>query len=204
MLIAGAGGHARELMGIFHELDFQGEILLYDDATPADRPDIRLRHRIIRNPESAREFLAEQPLFALGTGKPQLRKLLFEKLLALGGQPFSVISPFARIGKNDVTLGEGLNIMTQAVITENIQIGTGSLIHINATIHHDCRVGRFCELSPGSQLLGGVIIEDMVSIGAGAVVLPGIKIGTGAVVGAGSIVTRNVGAGNTVKGNPAG
>jgi maltose O-acetyltransferase len=47
------------------------------------------------------------------------------------------------------------------------------------------------------------IVEDEVSIGAGAVILPGITIQTGATVGAGAVVTKDVPAGATVKGNPA-
>ena len=40
-------------------------------------------------------------------------------------------------------------------------------------------------------------------IGGGAIILPGVTIGDGAVIGAGSVVTRDVAAGQTVAGNPA-
>lgn len=40
-------------------------------------------------------------------------------------------------------------------------------------------------------------------IGGGSVILPGVVIGENAIVGAGSVVTRNVPAGQTVVGNPA-
>jgi len=40
-------------------------------------------------------------------------------------------------------------------------------------------------------------------IGGDAIILPGVTIGDGAVIGAGSVVTRDVGAGMTVAGNPA-
>jgi acetyltransferase-like isoleucine patch superfamily enzyme len=46
------------------------------------------------------------------------------------------------------------------------------------------------------------IIEDEVSIDAGAIVLPGVRIGTGAMIAAGAVVTRDVGAGGLVKGTP--
>lgn len=41
------------------------------------------------------------------------------------------------------------------------------------------------------------------SIGAGAVILPGLTIGERAMVGAGAVVTRDVPAGEIVKGSPA-
>ncbi len=46
-------------------------------------------------------------------------------------------------------------------------------------------------------------IEDGASIGGGATILPGIRIGAGATVGAGAVVTRDVGPGEVVAGNPA-
>jgi len=43
-----------------------------------------------------------------------------------------------------------------------------------------------------SYIVGDVVIEDNVVIGAGAVILPGVTIGKGAIISAGSIVNKNV------------
>jgi acetyltransferase-like isoleucine patch superfamily enzyme len=59
------------------------------------------------------------------------------------------------------------------------------------------------QVCPGANLAGGVICEEDVFIGTGAVVIPRITIGAGATVGAGAIVIRDVEAGTTVVGNPA-
>jgi maltose O-acetyltransferase len=48
-----------------------------------------------------------------------------------------------------------------------------------------------------------VRIGSDVWIGGGAIILPGVTVGDGAVIGAGSVVTRDVEAGQTVTGNPA-
>ena len=47
------------------------------------------------------------------------------------------------------------------------------------------------------------IVKKRASIGSGAVILCDIEIGEGAIIGAGSVVTKNVPAGQTVAGNPA-
>jgi acetyltransferase-like isoleucine patch superfamily enzyme len=49
----------------------------------------------------------------------------------------------------------------------------------------------------------GTVVEDGVTIGAGAVILPGVRIGKDARIGAGAVVTKDVGAGKQVVGVPA-
>jgi acetyltransferase-like isoleucine patch superfamily enzyme len=49
----------------------------------------------------------------------------------------------------------------------------------------------------------GVIIEDDVTLGPGAIVLPNVRIGHGAIVTAGSVVSRSVPPKTMVQGNPA-
>ena len=203
MIIAGAGGHARELLGILDELHLLDGVSLFDDRTGAPQEAIWDTFPVITSSEGLHKALADDNRFIIGVGNPGARKLLCEKLTAAGGQPFSLISPHARIGNFNVVLGQGLNIMTNAVITEDVYIGKGTLVHIAVTIHHDCRIGAFCELSPGCHLLGGVTVGDGVSVGSGAVILPGVQIGKGARIGAGGVVTKDVSAGVTVKGIPA-
>ena len=48
-----------------------------------------------------------------------------------------------------------------------------------------------------------VIIEDEVWIGFNATILKGVRIGKGAVIQPGSVVVKNVAAGQVVAGNPA-
>jgi acetyltransferase-like isoleucine patch superfamily enzyme len=49
----------------------------------------------------------------------------------------------------------------------------------------------------------GIIIEDDVWLGAGAIITDGVHIGKGAVIGAGAVVTNNIQAHTVVGGIPA-
>lgn len=49
----------------------------------------------------------------------------------------------------------------------------------------------------------GIVIEDDVWIGAGAILLDGVRVGKGSVVGAGSVITRDVPPYSLVAGSPA-
>ncbi len=141
MVIAGAGGHARELLGILEECHYPHEIFFFDDLTGSPMDMIFGRYKVLINTGEAKTNFSNNPSFSLGVGKPSLRKDLCEKLSAAGGILQSVLSPFARIGANDVTLGEGLNIMTGAVITASTPIGKGTLVHVHCSVHHDTLIG---------------------------------------------------------------
>ena len=75
-------------------------------------------------------------------------------------------------------------------------------------VAHDCVIGDFVTFAPGVKCNGNVIIEDDVYVGTGAIIKQGnmtspIVIGNGSKIEAGAYVTKSVGAGETVFGNPA-
>ncbi|MCA0398093.1 MAG: NeuD/PglB/VioB family sugar acetyltransferase [Bacteroidetes bacterium] len=201
MIIAGAGGHAREILTELMWQHFSDQLFFYDDTKEA--PDTVGTIKVLRSIQEAKGNLRDDNRFVLGIGRPQVREYFYNKFISIGGSPFSVISSYAHIGGDGILLGEGLNLMAGSILTNTISVGTGTLIHMNATVHHDCKIGAFCELSPGVHLLGKAKLGNLVSIGSGAVVLPGIAVGDGAVVGAGAIVTKDVPAGDIVTGVPA-
>lgn len=203
MIIAGAGGHAKEILGIFAEQNLTENIFLFDDFGSKSSKKIFNKFTVLRSVDEVQKVFMTDPFYVLGVGSPSARKKIAEKLNALGGKAESIISPFAKIGTYHVQLGKGLNIMTGAVITQDVRVGDYTLIHVNATVHHDCTIGEFCEISPGSHILGKVLIGNNVSIGAGAVILPGLVIGDDAVIGAGAVVTKNILSGSKVIGIPA-
>jgi sugar O-acyltransferase (sialic acid O-acetyltransferase NeuD family) len=203
MLIAGAGGHAIEVLSVLEERSYSRPVVFFDD-TGNPREDLVLDvFRRVTSLEEAAAVFAIDAGFIIGVGKPGVRKLLFDKLTGVGGVVQSVISPHARIGSHKVRLAEGLNIMTGAVITTSTDIGKGTLVRIHCSIHHDTVIGEFCELSPGCRILGSVKIGSYVSVGTGAIVLPGVHLGDHSVVGAGAVVRENVLPGVRVAGVPA-
>lgn len=203
MLILGAKGHAKEVLDVIRQQDEQCELFFFDDVS-ADLPD-RLfgRYTIVRTLEEARKVLSRDSRFALGVGNPFARYLLARKFLALDAELVSVISPYARIGSHDVSLGRGLNVMTGVVITNDVVIGEGTLINAGCSIHHDTRIGKYCEVSPGARVTGRCSVGDFCSIGTGAVLVPGVRLGNNVVVGAGAVVTKDVEDDTQVVGVPA-
>jgi maltose O-acetyltransferase len=105
----------------------------------------------------------------------------------------------------------------------NIHLGPGVFLNFNCVILDvvEVRIGEGTQIGPAVQIYAAdhprdaavrtrglefgrpVQIGRHVWIGGGAILLPGVRIGDGAIIGAGSVVTRDVAAGATVKGNPA-
>jgi sugar O-acyltransferase (sialic acid O-acetyltransferase NeuD family) len=203
MLILGAKGFAKEVLEIFSQLNQLEGISFYDDVS-ADIPRLLFGRFPVLNSigDAEREFVKD-PRFVLGVGSPKLRKLLVEKMRSIGGELTSSISPKAAIGGFNNVIGAGVNIMTGAVITNDISIGDGVLINLNCTIGHDVVIDEYCEMSPGVHVSGNVRIGRNVVLGTGAVLLPGVSIGENSIIGAGSVVSKSIESNVVAVGIPA-
>ncbi|NML46881.1 hypothetical protein HHL11_24260 [Ramlibacter sp. G-1-2-2] len=131
------------------------------------------------------------------TGSADLRRRLFERILAAGRPLATVRSPHAVIGR-EAQLGAGSIAMHRAVLNANARVGRNCIVNTGAIVEHDAVVADHCHVSTGAILNGGVIVEEGVLVGSGAVVLQGLRIGAGAIIGAGAVVTHDLPAGTWV------
>jgi len=86
---------------------------------------------------------------------------------------------------------------------ENLRLGDYVLVNRGANVGHHAVIEDLATIGPGAVLAGAVRVCRGAVIGAGAVVLPQLQIGRNAFVGAGAVVTRSVPTNTTVVGNPA-
>lgn len=202
MVIVGAKGHAKEVLAVLEDNQYSGEIFFFDDVSK-DLPDLVYgKYPVITSLSDAEQALAQDRTFILGTGKPAIRKKLFDIFNAIA-EPVSLISRTATIGQHEVVMGKGLNIMFQAFISNSTSVSEGVLVNSGVYVHHDVSVGPFCELAPGVKLLGGAKVGAYSFVGANAVVLPGVKVGNNVVIGAGAIVNKDIPDGVVAVGAPA-
>lgn len=202
MIIVGAGGHAKEIYTIYKSQAAVMEDILFFDNVTENAPESLLDNiKILKRAEEVKKVFETDNRFILGIGNPIVRRDLNDQFTGWGGHLCSSIASFSSISKS-ACLGEGLNIMPGAVILGDAIIGTGSIIHSHVSVHHDCKIGLYCELSPGCRILGNVTIGDFTRIGSNAILLPGVTIGEKAIIGAGSVVTKDIPDGVLVKGVP--
>lgn len=206
VIIIGAGGLGREaLMTLrehnrqnhddearFHFLGFvsdAGEAKIYDEPVLGD--DVW-----------ALVNLSRDIRFVVAIGNPARRKIVAEKYLLAGFQPFCLVHPSA-ISSEYVHLGLGAMVLPGVVMTTDIKTGVFTLLNPRVSLSHDVLAGDFVTVGPGAVICGEVVIESDVEIGAGAVVLPRLTLGKGVLLGAGAVATRNLEPGKTYIGIPA-
>lgn len=100
---------------------------------------------------------------------------------------------------DEVYLNAGCTILD----TARVSIGDGSMLGPGVQIYcanHHLDADKRAE---GLEIAHPIEIGRNVWIGGGAIILPGVTVGDRAIVGAGSVVTRDVSADQTVVGNPA-
>lgn len=203
MLIVGAKGFAKEVLEVVHQLNDLENLVFYDDVNDDISDKIFQQFPVLRNMEQVSDYFKKvDNRFAIGIGKPFLRKVLLDKFEAMGGGFTSTISPLATIGNYEVYIGVGSNILPGAIISNSTKLGKACIVYFNAIITHDCVIGDFVEISPSATILGRCTIGSFSQIGANATILPYVKIGKNVIVGAGSVVTTNVPDNSMVVGIP--
>nr|WP_296458820.1 acyltransferase [uncultured Acetatifactor sp.] len=116
-----------------------------------------------------------------------------------------VIGDYCIISRNvsvnyETTIGNHTKIMDNSHITGNMKIGNHVFISVLVASTNDNSMGRDDD---AVKHLAGPVVEDYVTIGAGASLLPGVVVGRNAIIGASALVTKNVPAGKVVMGVPA-
>jgi sugar O-acyltransferase (sialic acid O-acetyltransferase NeuD family) len=198
MIIAGAGGHALELLDLLISEGMSDGLYFFDDVS--DKKIFQDNYPIISTESDLIVQFESDPRFILGTGNPNLREMFHKRFLELGGRHLTLQSSNARI--SNYAFIEGADVFSGCFLGPNTFVGVGSFLNTGCQIHHEVKLGKFVEVNPGAKVLGAASVGDFSTIGTNATVLPKIKIGRNVKIGAGAVVTKDVPDGVKVVGVP--
>lgn len=201
VLLIGAGGHARVCLEALRD-DPSLEVV---GAVSRDRAGVDdLGVTIVATDDQIAEATLSSGATAgcVAVGDNRKRLQLATTCHDVGLELVDAVSRFAMVS-HTATWDAGVQLLPGAVVNAATHLGACVIVNTNASVDHDCRIGRGTHVAPGVAIAGGVNIGERVLIGIGARVLPGITIGHDAVVGAGAVVIRDVEPGTTVAGVPA-
>ncbi len=186
--IYGAGGHARVLASILHQLKLP--ILGYFDDS-FDGPEIIQGAPILGQFGDIVKYREKASSAVLAIGDNALREKAFNFLQQEGFSMPPLIHPSA-IVESDVTIGEGTVICIGATVGTEVRIGNGVILNSGSLVDHECHISNFVHLAPKAAIAGRASIGRKTFIGINASIANNIKVGEEVTIGAGSIVLRNV------------
>jgi len=101
--------------------------------------------------------------------------------------------------ENEVVVGNRVTVKSGVQLWDGITLEDDVFVGANVTFTND----RYPRSRNEKWEMEKTVVRRGASIGAGTVVLCGIEIGEDSMIGAGSVVTKNVPAGELWVGNPA-
>ena len=204
-VVFGAGGHAKVVLEIILE-DPAIEVVGLLDPNEDKWGQRLFGIEILGGDNIAAKLRADGVSgFYLGlgsTGNLAPRKMVYDRAIAVGLKPLSVVHKSSIIS-NYASLRPGACVMAGVVVNAGARIGTNVCVNTAAVIEHDCSLGAHSFIGPGVHLGGGVAVGARAFVGIGATVRQAIKLGSGSLVGAGAVVVRNVLPKQVVVGVPA-
>lgn len=202
VLVVGAGGFGREIFYYAAEAaeqEWPFRIAGFLDDNPSALRSFGIGLPLM-GPMMSVELLAGKVMIAIGD--PGLRRVVRQRVAAVGGQlvtlihPQAYVAPQSRIG-DGVIVGPGAFIGTGASVADNVAVNA------LASVGHDVTVGSDAVLSPHAAISGWADVGDGVLLGTHSTVTPGVRVGAWSKLSAGSVVTGNAPAGSLLVGNPA-
>ena len=135
-------------------------------------------------------------------GNAFIRQIIQESLEHIGVRIVTLIHPNAVVA-DDVLIGTGTVVMAGAVINPGARIGKGCIINTCSSVDHDCMVRDYVHVSVGTHIAGTVSVDERTWIGAGATVSNNINICEDCMIGAGAVVIKDLKEKGTYAGVPA-
>ena len=194
VVVNGAGGHAKVVIATIRAAGGDVAQVLDDDA---ERWGQRILGVVIDGPVSEGAVANRAAVIAVGSNRA--RQALAGRLRASWitvCHPSAIVHPSA-------SLGPGTVVFAGVVVQPDSRIGAHAILNTASSVDHDCTLGNFVHLGPGTRLCGGVRIREGALLGVGAKVAPNVGVGAWSTVGAGAVCVSDVPSDTTVVGVPA-
>lgn len=208
LVIWGAGGQGREVWQLCQDLGVQ--VLGFLDERPSEKgttvkglPVIGNLVDLIDHLRRSRIDLNTVGIVCAGVGDPRLKKRFFQEVKASDFQVAqALVHPSSSLGAGS-EIGEGSVVFKGTYISVDVEIGSCVALNAHCSLSHDCKVGDFATLSPGTNVAGWAQIEEGAMLGINSAVRDRMTVGAWAVVAGGAFVARSVPPQSMVAGVPA-
>ena len=206
IIILGAGGHTRSLIGLIEstkQYNIQLIIDLIESGSSSKTDEIILGIPVVKCTldDSIENFNHEQ-FAAVGIGDNHKRAEAYKFL-----RHNNILCPALVHSRANLEIGSELGLGSQvfafAHIGPNVFIGEAVIINTNSVIEHESTVDNYSHVCPNATIAGRVKIGELSMVGAGAVVRDTVHICSNTVLGAGAVCVQHIQSSGTYVGVPA-
>lgn len=206
LLIAGAGGFARETVAAVRALNERVptyRLLGFLDDDPAKQGTQWQGVHVLGGMSMVDEYPDAQVIVCVGNPRNYAARAQLVDRLGLPEHRYAtVVHPSVTVGEGCV-VGPGSVLLAQSVLTADVTIGRHVAMMPHTVLTHDNVIEDFVIVAAAVLLGGGVRLRTGCYVGAGAMIREFLTIGTGSLVGMGSVVLRDVPPGEVWEGTPA-
>lgn len=128
----------------------------------------------------------------VAVGNPYSREKIVSRIKPIKNIWYPPIIHPGVILPKSTTIGDGTIIQNGCYISCNVTISEFTHVNYLTVGGHDASIGRFVTLSPGSKVMGNVVLGDRVFFGVNASTNRGIKIDDDSVIGGASFALNDV------------
>ena len=196
LVIIGAGGQGLVSFDSAQSSNLFGEILIFDDPIKLPTP-IKVDFSL----SEINKYISTHKFFVAYINNKQ-RKKMAEYLLSIGADIVSLVHPSACVS-NLAIIEPNVFIGPLVAVNAGSHIKMGTILNTHVSIDHNCIVGEFCHIAPGSIVAGNVSLGEQIFLGSNSTVINNLTIIPGVVVGAGGVVVKDILEPGTYVGVPA-
>ena len=205
LIIIGASGFGREVAWLVERINEERQkwniLGFLDDDEMLQGTSIN-GYKVIGNSDSVKNYSGAYYVCAIGCSKVREKVISKIKKMNPSIKFATLIDPTAQLS-NLVTMGEGVIICANSIVTVNINIGNFVVINLSCTVGHDTVIKDFVTMYPSANISGKTEIGNFAELGTGMQIIQGKKIGDHAFIGAGSVVVSDIPDNCTAVGSPA-
>lgn len=184
----GYSGHALVVHDSLDKSEF--EVAGYFDTKENSENPLYIQYKGNENQVNLNEIIQDGYAFPC-IGSNSARQKIVAEFRSKGLNELVIKHPTSYVSNSSV-IGASTLIGPKAVVNPKVIIGEGVIINTSAIVEHECQIGNYAHICPGTVLAGNVMIGSCAFIGANSTVKQGISIGNNAVVGAGSVVLEDI------------
>lgn len=202
LLLVAASGLARETLAMVRAHALFDVVGFLDDSPALNGATVD-GAQVLGPIESVKAYPEAKILVCAGRGS--VRERIVARLSVLGVSPTryaTAAHPSVEIPEG-CKVGAGSIVLGGVVMTTAVTLGQHVVVMPNVVLTHDCALDDYATVCAGVALGGNVVVERGAYLGMNASVREGVTVGTGAILGMGSVLLKNLPAGQIWAGAPA-